>query len=407
VFLPEWLHDWERHHSREGVVDAHVHVRDNGAVDITTYENSALDAAWFDWSQERPLSFPGVFPARVDCAQVTLDPDALGQVDPRLARLLCEGAALLSRHPARVTLEDRLNGRNAGWAVAQPEPDFTMDPFTILVRELADALHMSEPTVRRSPAARCAARVLSAWAASSDEVEESVVRSAAEVAWDVNQDEAETALRVGAVRLAQSDDQAGFEALERAAETLRGREVNLNADQLEFIASELRTLSHTSGGVGRAAAGIVLLGATMPSEHLRHFKDDLLEDVRLSGVLAEQDQHMYVILQTFRMLERRAGVHYVPSRDDEANATSIPSAPTSAPFAMSFSAPTPVRARRKAKTVRSAKGGSAKSKPKSARPGTKPGKKTGKRAAARSTKSLQLKKQPAQGAGTKSRRRAA
>ncbi len=321
VFRPEW------HETSRPTFFAHTDVivrrADDGGLLITTRERTGRESAWFDWSSERPFSYPSVFPVRIDATQVTIAPDALGNTDSLISRLLLEAAALCSRLPERLTLEDRIEGRNVGWSRFTSRSTVEglpvtlhnhadTDPLTLVMRALTEAIATADQTTRQSPAARAAARLLSAWAVTAQGVEASIVRSAAETAWDVNKNEVETALRVAAVRLAQLDDPAGLAALEFAATLLRERRQAFAQEQVDFVTSELKTQSQSAEGVARVVAGIVLVASTFPPEHLRHFKQDLLDDARIAGALVGQDQDTHLILQVFRMLERRAGIQYVP-----------------------------------------------------------------------------------------------
>jgi hypothetical protein len=322
VFRPEW------NETTRPVFATHTDVlvrrSDDGGILIQSRERTGREAAWFDWSCERPFSYPSVFPVRFDATQATLAPDALGNTDPLITRLLIEAAALCSRLPERLTLDDRINGRNVGWSRFSARTTVEglpitlhhhadTDPLTLVMRALTEAVASADQTTRTSPAARAAARVLSAWAVSASGVEPSLVRAAAETAWDVNKSEVETALRVAAVRLAQLDDPAGLAALEFSASLLREKRHAFAQEQVDFVVSELKTQSNTPEGVARVAAGVVLVASTFPPEHLRHFKEDLQDDAKLSGALVGQDQDTHLILQVFRMLERRAGIQYIPA----------------------------------------------------------------------------------------------
>jgi hypothetical protein len=316
VFLPEWVNMRGRDVQSVTELDVLVQYHENdGSLTVYAAENPGFEAAWYDWSSERPLSFPSVFPTRCDCAQVTIGADGLGRIDALLARLLIEAAALYARHPARLTVEDRISGRNAAWASHLSEAT-DEEPMTTVMKALTAALLGADSTTRQSPGAKCAARVLSAWAAGAcgtlsavgSGVDAGAARGAAEAAWDVNAHEAETALRVAVVRLAQMDDPAGMAGLEHAANLLRGRSVSFPPDQVEFVLSELKTQAGTADGVARVCAGVVLVGATLPEAHVPAFRSDVLDDARLSGALLGQEQDEMLILQTFRMIERRAGL---------------------------------------------------------------------------------------------------
>lgn len=322
VFRPEWSETSRPNFST--FMDTLVRRFDDGGLLVTTRERAGREASWFDWASERPFSYPSVFPTRIDPTQVTIAPDALGSTDPLISRLLIEAAALCSRLPERLTLDDRIHGRNVGWSrfasasTVQGAPisirnNADNDPLTLVMRALTEAISTADQTTRTSPAAHAAARLLSAWAVSAQGVDQSIVRTAAETAWDVNKNEVETTLRVAAVRLSQLDDPAGLAALEFASSLLRDKRYTFAQEQQDFVVSELKTQADTPEGVARVAAGIVLVASTFPPEHLRHFKEDLLEDVQFSGALVGQDQDTHLILQVFRMLERRAGIQFIPA----------------------------------------------------------------------------------------------
>lgn len=284
----------------------------DGQVVFTTCEHDGREAAWFDWNNERPLSYPSVFPVRIDCSQMSIPPHKPGIMpDCRLTRLLIEAAALLSRHPSRIDLDDSLSGRiQSGAGAGSLAESNSSDALVPVMRRMVELLGLWEADELKTPIARMAGRVMGAWAsaAASDRVHESLRRVVSDVSSSIVQDEAETFLRAGAVRLADGDDVMGLDALEHATKLLKGKHLQSPPDQVVYILSELQTSGSNPYSIGRVAAGLVLIGATTTPEKFVFFRDDILDEVRLSGVLVDLEQHQLVLLKTLAMLERVLGV---------------------------------------------------------------------------------------------------
>ncbi len=315
VVRPDWIainHDDLQSNQIPDALDGVLTCFPDGRVVFTTCEHEGRDAAWFDWTNERPLSFPSVFPVRVDCSQVTIEPHKPGEMpDTRLTRLLLEAAALLSRHPARLNLDDSLAGRAQTGAGAGPlAENNSSDALVPVMRRMVELLGLWEADELSTPVARMAGRIMGAWAAAaaSDRVNESLRRVVSDVSSSIVQDEAETFLRAGAVRLADGDDGMGLDALERAASLLKGKHLQSPPDQVLYILSELQTSNSNPYAIGRVAAGLVLIGATTSADKFVFFRDDILDEIRLSGVLVDMEQHQLVLLRTLAMLERVLGV---------------------------------------------------------------------------------------------------
>lgn len=304
VMWPQWF-VLSRGDTMPTVHDATVTCSRHADMQITMRENSGKDAAWFDWAYERPLNFASVFPTRLDCSRVTLTTGEVGY-QPLLGimRLLIDVACVTSRHPARITTRDRIDGRTLSWAMfSETRLTGKTDPLALIMRPLADQLALLDDTARQTGTAKVAARVLAAWACMADEQDAMLRRACAELALTILPDEVETQLRVAAVRLADSDDEAGLELLEQAATTLQHRELVAASDQVQFVLSELYTEPGCPLAIGRAAAGVVLVGARVPKEQLPYFRDDILDEVDHAGSLVGFDQHRAVVLEAFHMLE--------------------------------------------------------------------------------------------------------
>lgn len=255
-------------------------------------ESEGREAAWFDWGGERPLSYASVFPHRVDAGQATLgEVDWFDDAEVALLRALVEAGGVLARHPTRLTLTDRLGGRQA---IESPET------AAGVMATLAERLAGSSG---ESALARAAARVVGAYFASgSGRVRPETRRLAVECAARVLEGEPEAALRAAAMRLASGEEAEAMLAIRRAEVLLRSRPRETHVDHLAFIQSELATGVPGPLTLGRIAAGLGLLVATTPVERLDYLKDDIAEDLRYSGLLIGRDQDHAMLLDLLRNL---------------------------------------------------------------------------------------------------------
>lgn len=308
VLWPQWF-VLSRGDGFPSLLDATVTCSRHHDLLITTRERSGLDAAWFDWAYERPLNFASVFPTRLDCSRATLATGEVGyQPLLNVMRLVLDFACVSARHPARTTTRDSIDGRTLSWSMFDKvRLGANTDPLALIARPMAEQLAVLDDAARETGAAQTAARVLGAWASMADEQDASLRRSCAEAALSLLPDEVETQLRVGAARLADSDDEAGLELLEQAAINLQERELAAATDQVNFVLGELYADPGCPLAVGRAAAGVVLVGARVPKEQLPYFRDDILDEVDHGGTMVGLDQHKAIILETFRMLESLKG----------------------------------------------------------------------------------------------------
>jgi len=252
-----------------------------GGVKILSRAHRQREAAWFDWGASRPLSYPAVFPTRLDCSQVTIDDNPTSDVEIHLIRALVETAAACSRLDARLLTNDRWRGRKA--LDHSGVADEAMSRLAVVLQ------HASLGTIRA--AHRAAARVLSAWAVTDRPAGfASPQRHLAELCARCAGNEAEVMLRLGAARFADLDDQGGRQALLAADRMLRTRPTLPGVDNSAFIQAELDQGRHDPLAVGRVAAGVVLACAAMPVEKLVFTQGDLLEEMRFSAWLVGRDQ---------------------------------------------------------------------------------------------------------------------
>lgn len=309
VLWPDW-YVLSRGDVMPGVLDASVTCSRHNDLQITLPERSGKDAAWFDWAYERPLCFSSVFPVRMDCSRVTLATGEVGYVPLlKLARLVLDFACVTARHPARTTTRDRIDGRTLSWAmVNEHKLGGSGDPLAHIARAMVEQVKLLDDAASQTGAAKVAARVLGAWASMADDADATLRRECAETSLELLGGDVEAMLRTASVRLADSDDDAALGLLEEAATQLQSRELVSPTDQINFVLSELYTEPGSPLAVGRAAAGVVLVGARVPKEQLPYFRDDILDEVEHAGSLVGLDQHKAMVLEAFHMLEAVKGL---------------------------------------------------------------------------------------------------
>lgn len=302
---------------REFVLDALVRPQGTDGLEINLAENPGQDAAWFDWGFARPLSYPGVFPTRVDAARITLTTGR--RDDAALVRTIIEAGALLCRHPARLSHADRMNGRRPYLGAQDVRGASGFSQFiretaglTRCMRSLAEGID----NTREGSSTRAASRVLGSCLATMPHWENESARIALmDTCASVTGDEPETMLRLAAVRLGMGQDDAGLDALERADRILRDNQIVSATSQAAFISAELEHGHPGPLTIGRLAAGLCMLVSTMPASQVAYFRDDLFEDMRFSSLLIGRDQDRRLLMQVIRMLEsvRRAETFGLPA----------------------------------------------------------------------------------------------
>lgn len=268
---------------------------DGSPMVLSTPERPEHEAAWYDWSRPRPLTYASVFPGRVDPAVVTLPAaDELEPSDGELLRAIIEAAAALSRLPDRLALTDRLLGRH-------PDPQgarAALEHLSAQVLSLRGVNHVLRGI---------AAGVASAWLAGAEDVDPGLRRRVAEVAAALRPGDPFAALRLAAARFAALDDDAAFAAVVDAERAVRASEPAPVTNHLAFLQAELDLGLPTPTTLGRVAAGICLVHASSPEDSLPHLRDDLLDDLRFSAWLVGRDQDRAVLIEVFRILERARG----------------------------------------------------------------------------------------------------
>lgn len=291
-------------------LDAMIHQPGFGPARVVARENPGRDAAWYDWSAPRPLTFASLFPSRIDPSQITvdeIDPEDSGEV--RILIALARAAAVLSRSPSRLTLADRLRGRRPLTGSVAPAIQPAQPPSDRCILDLADLLG-GPHGLRISQARRAAARAVGAFLATTDSwVDLAVRRRGMDAALTVVGDEPEMTLRAAAVRLAACDDDTATGLLLRAESAIRASELAQITDHLAFLQSEVEHGLPSPMTLGRVAAGICLVCATSPADQLAYLRGDVMDDVRYSAWLVGRDQDRAVLEEIFRRLEqaRRGG----------------------------------------------------------------------------------------------------
>ena len=293
---------------REHALDAVV-TRTSGRLEVVTLERPGHDAGWYDWSVTRPYSYVQVFPMRIDCARMTLETPETDE-DACLARAAIEAAAVLARSPARLTLADRLAGRSPATGVRPEVERFgpyrqCRDGVERVMQRLTELLLSRAASPRPLMMERACARAVGAWLTTwGGEISDTHRRQRLEAIARINADEPDTMLRLAAARFACFDDAAGLDALVRADRMLRHAELMPGIDQFTFIQGELQVGQPTPLTIGRVAAGLCLLSATMPVERLPFCREDLGEEMEFSRLLVGRDQDRALLLSVFREIER-------------------------------------------------------------------------------------------------------
>jgi hypothetical protein len=296
---------------RRYTLDAFLRMDARGGVILSTPEAPRHAAAWHDWSTERPVTFATLFPGRVDCAELTLPSDASRPGATWFLRSLIEAAATLSRHPSRLTSEDRLRGRTPRIDTLRavdlpPTNDPVRDAQRLVIHALYESMREAMQMSCR-PGCIQAARLVSAFVAGSDdELPEALRLDMAEACASLAPNEAEVQLRLAAVRLASYVDAPALDAILTGERLLRDNQLNGGTTQLPFLQAELELGRGTPVSLGRVAAGVAMVCASLETSRIPYFRDDLLDDARFSGWLIPKDQDRGVLIEVFRaiLLER-------------------------------------------------------------------------------------------------------
>lgn len=279
---------------------------DASGLQLLTMCHVGHDAALRDWSElaavnENGGGFAQLFPLRQDCAGLSFAGE-ISVDDVRIARLLIEAACLLSRHPARTELGDKLAGRSANWSDNSEGQASLSSIYTAMEAELESTPEMQGLSSVRS----IAAHVLSQWAATSPTITQKQRLEVAELCARLLPGDSFATLRLAAVRFGQLEDASGLDALADAAHALKQSSTKPLSDQTAFLLAELESGMGHPLSLGRVAAGITLASATLDAKELRMYRDDLRDEMRFSAALMGKDQDRFLIEQVFGMLAEQA-----------------------------------------------------------------------------------------------------
>lgn len=291
----------------ELMLDGLIVSSDDDGLDMRILLHPGHDATWYDWGTERPLSYTSVFPLRLDCERLTC---SLSRQDsPELVRALIDAAAWSSRWPSRLTLRDRVSGRQPCVQMRRgaetPRPWRPQsEPFVRCMQVLLQRVcGLGRPVVVTS-SMRIAARIVSAHLTTSDTpMTDTVRRAGIEACAAIARDEPEILLRLAAARLACTDDDAGMEAIRWADRAMRGRDVMPGIDPYSFLQAEMGMDQHAPLAVGRLAAGVCMLASPMSAEKIAFVREDLTEDMQFSGLLVGREQDQRLLMDVMRTLE--------------------------------------------------------------------------------------------------------
>ncbi len=295
-----------------------------GVIRIQTLERPGADASWFDWGVRRPLSYEAVFPLRLDPAQVHLDLSAEGELagSAEIVAELLRTAAILSRHPERLDVQDHILGRrpSSRWPGVSSELESlggAEDESVQAMTRLAMLMEQRSRGGRSTAADRAAARAVSSWLASWDEaVQDDQRRSWIEACSRVLPDEPEVMLRLAAVRLAAMDDEMGIAALRDADAMLQREEGLCVGDPVAFLQAELEHGPENPMTVARVAAGLCLALAGVPTSQIAFLQEDLLDDMRFASWLVGRDQDRAILMRVLRELREARERREALARDE-------------------------------------------------------------------------------------------
>lgn len=270
-----------------------------GQTTLVLPELRGREAAWDDWSQRLALSYPAVFPARVDTARIGCGPVRIST--PREARLvsrLAEATAVLSQIEARTG-----SRRNAEWT--NNHRSRIERVMTSLARTLYTDWADDVMTKMPSPACRAAARGVGAWLSTWDgEIDPQERRQWLNVCASFLPDEPEAHLRLAAAQIGAYEDDKALPALRRAFELLRSSGELPLSDPLAFVMAEMEFGNFGSLALGRVAAGLAIAWATTPRESLSYLRDDLIDDLEHSGKLVGRDQDHAFLKRVMSHMDR-------------------------------------------------------------------------------------------------------
>lgn len=249
---------------------------------LFVHAREGAPSAWADWSQPADAGFASVFPLRLDTAKAKLgDVDLMRDDLSGLTARLVITAAALGRIPARA-------GTSRGFASRRSLANFS-GATSAAIAALADALLAVRPegAERASGLCRSAARVVSANVAGAQSQLAAADRlHLATAAGAFLDNEVESLLRLGALRIASGQAEPGLAALTEAAEQLRRGGVVCKTDPMPFVLAEAELAAQSGDdrlSLGRLCAGVALLCGTASPRALEYIRDDLTDDLDRAG----------------------------------------------------------------------------------------------------------------------------
>jgi hypothetical protein len=266
----------------------------DGQLYLFVHQRDGAPAAWADWSEPAPLSYLSVFPVRLDTARVRLGEVDLSRNDlARLTARLAVAAAALGRTPARLG--------KPGVNPYRRSASVTPGAANACVTNVGDALLsvMPEGAERAGGLCRSAARLLSAFVTGVDRTLPDTDRLHLATAAGAFLDrESESLLRVGALRLACGQVEAGLGALTDAAEQLKRGGASCTLDPAPMVLAEAELAAQTADdrlAFGRLCAGVALMCATSRQPSLDYLRDDLVDDLTCCGWAKMHSRDMTVL----------------------------------------------------------------------------------------------------------------
>jgi hypothetical protein len=271
----------------------------SGQAAIVLPEMRGREAAWEDWSQRLALSYPAVFPPRVDAGRIACGPVRVRSTrEARLVARMAEAASLLAQTEARTGVR-----RSAEEAAAQRTR--TERAMELLARTFCADWSEEDERKVASPACRAAARGVGAWLSTWEgQIDPQERRRWLSVCASFIEDEPEAHLRLAAAQIGAYEDDQALPALRRAFELLRESGEQPMSDPLAFVLAEMELGNFSSLALGRVAAGLAIAWATTPRESLAYLRDDLIDDLEHSGKLLGRDQDHALLKRIMTQMDR-------------------------------------------------------------------------------------------------------
>jgi hypothetical protein len=271
----------------------------SGQASIVLPEIRGREAGWDDWSHRLALSYPAVFPARIDAARIACGP--VRAREPRESRLvarLAEAAALLAQSESRTG-----SRRSAEWVANHRER--TERAMAALARTFSADWSDENDRPITSPVCRAAARGVGAWLCMWDgDIDPQERRQWISHCSTFLPDEPEAHLRLAAAQIGAYEDDQALPALRRAFELLRSSGELPLSDPLAFVLAEMELGNFSSLALGRVASGLAIAWATAPKESVAYLRDDLIDDLQHSGKLVGRDQDHAFLKRVMAHMDR-------------------------------------------------------------------------------------------------------